>query len=497
MNLRILIVEDDENDTWLLLRYLKNSKLEFTYQTADTAETFEKAISENNFDIILSDFNIPGFGGDRALNMLNDKGISIPFVLISGTIGEEAAVAMMKAGAGDYVMKDNLARLSEVIKREVAEYETRNEKIKYQQKSEKLSNIIQASQEIVCTFTDDEKINYLNYSALTFFDLSELENHEFFIRDLLSPEAYQYFKTVICPEIKSTGVWDGELNLLKNKTTQIPFILSIVKHEQNISGEYSIIARNIQELKDNEIAIKNSEAEKSKLLEELQNRYERMMEFNYIVSHNMRSPIAHVMGLKNLLKIPGMLQEEKEKIVDMINDEIKLLDDIIIDLNDILSQKSAIGEKIEPVNLINIYETVKGTLIEEIKKNNAEIKIQIPEELHEIKSIKPYIKNIFYTLLSNSIKFRNPENQLKINISVSRKDDLLILTFEDNGIGIDMEAHGMYLFGLYKRFHLESEGKGLGLFMAKTQIDSMRGNIICISQIGQGSKFIVSLPLNL
>ena len=496
MDLRILIVEDDENDTWLLLRYLKNSKLDFTYQTADSAESFEKAIEENTFDIILSDFNIPGFGGDRALNLLNEKGMSIPFVLVSGTIGEEAAVAMMKAGAGDYVMKDNLSRLAEVIKREVAEYKTRNEKIKYQQKSEKLSNIVEASQEIVCTFTDDEKINYLNNSALNFFGFHEIENHSFQISDLLSPESYQYFITNICPQVKSNGYWGGELNLLKNKKVEIPFILSIVKHQQNIIGEYSIIARNIQELKDNELAIKNSEAEKSKLLEELQNRYERMMEFNYIVSHNMRSPIAHVMGLKNLLSIPDMSQEEKEKIITMINDEIKLLDDIIIDLNDILSQKSAINEKIEAVNLPEIYETVKGTLKEEIKKSNAEIQFQIASELHDIKSIEPYIKNIFYTLLSNAIKFRNTENQLKININITKKDDLMVMTFEDNGIGLDMEAHGMYLFGLYKRFHLESEGKGLGLFMAKTQIDSMRGNIICISNLGQGSKFIVSLPLN-
>ena len=272
-------------------------------------------IEENSFDIILSDFNIPGFGGDRALNLLNEKGMSIPFVLVSGTIGEEAAVAMMKAGAGDYVMKDNLSRLAEVIKREVAEYKTRNEKIKYQQKSEKLSNIVEASQEIVCTFTDDEKINYLNNSALNFFGFHEIENHSFQISDLLSPESYQYFITNICPQVKSNGYWGGELNLLKNKKVEIPFILSIVKHQQNISGEYSIIARNIQELKDNELAIKNSEAEKSKLLEELQNRYERMMEFNYIVSHNMRSPIAHVMGLKNLLSIPDMSQEEKEKII--------------------------------------------------------------------------------------------------------------------------------------------------------------------------------------
>jgi len=180
----------------------------------------------------------------------------------------------------------------------------------------------------------------------------------------------------------------------------------------------------------------------------------------------------------------------------MINDEIKLLDDIIIDLNDILSQKSAINEKIEAVNLPEIYETVKGTLKEEIKKSNAEIQFQIASELHDIKSIEPYIKNIFYTLLSNAIKFRNTENQLKININITKKDDLMVMAFEDNGIGLDMEAHGMYLFGLYKRFHLESEGKGLGLFMAKTQIDSMRGNIICISNLGQGSKFIVSLPLN-
>ena len=221
MKLNILIVEDDENDILLLLRYLNNSKLEFEYQTVDTAENFIEAIEQNDFDIILSDFNIPGFGGDKAMQILNNSGVLVPFVLVSGIIGEEAAVLMMKAGAGDYVMKNNLSRLSEVIKREVTDSKTRKEKMEYQQKAEILSNIIEVSKEIVCTFNEEGKINFINNTGLAFFGLSDEKNNNIYISDLLSYNAYADFKNSIFLQIKYTGYWEGELDFMTSHATNV------------------------------------------------------------------------------------------------------------------------------------------------------------------------------------------------------------------------------------------------------------------------------------
>ncbi|AEE92634.1 Response regulator receiver modulated metal dependent phosphohydrolase [Tepidanaerobacter acetatoxydans Re1] len=126
--LRVLIVDDSEDDTLLLVRKLKRDGFNPTFERVDTPEAMEDALSKNTWDIILSDYNIPRFDAFAALDMLKKSGIDIPFIIVSGAIGEETAVAAMKAGAHDYVMKDNLARLVAAIERELGEAQIRHKK---------------------------------------------------------------------------------------------------------------------------------------------------------------------------------------------------------------------------------------------------------------------------------------------------------------------------------------------------------------------------------
>ena len=109
-------------------------------------------------------------------------------------------------------------------------------------------------------------------------------------------------------------------------------------------------------------------------------------------------------------------------------------------------------------------------------------------------TIKSYIESIFYNLFSNSIKYRSQERQLRIVITSKKVADKYIVHFEDNGIGIDLSEHGQYVFGLYKRFNYEVEGKGLGLHMVKNQVEAINGKINIESELGKGTKFIIELP---
>ncbi|MBN1148523.1 MAG: PAS domain S-box protein [Anaerolineales bacterium] len=123
--LRVLIVEDSEDDAYLLLRLLRKSGYEPTHRRVDTAEAMQAALEEQEWDIILSDYNMPGFDGLSALRLYKQSGLDIPFILVSGMIGEEAAVEAMRTGAHDYLMKDNLTRLAPAIQRELQETEVR------------------------------------------------------------------------------------------------------------------------------------------------------------------------------------------------------------------------------------------------------------------------------------------------------------------------------------------------------------------------------------
>jgi len=123
--LRVLFVEDSENDVLLILRELHKGGYDPTYERVDAKDAMRTALANKAWDIILSDYNMPSFSASEALTMTKESGIDVPFVIVSGAIGEENAVQLMKEGAHDYVMKGNMQRLIPVIKRELQEAEER------------------------------------------------------------------------------------------------------------------------------------------------------------------------------------------------------------------------------------------------------------------------------------------------------------------------------------------------------------------------------------
>ena len=116
-------------------------------------------------------------------------------------------------------------------------------------------------------------------------------------------------------------------------------------------------------------------------------------------------------------------------------------------------------------------------------------------EVDEMLTIKSYMYSVFYNLISNSIKYRKPDEKPVIRIA-SKKDGARIgLTFQDNGIGIDIDRYRSDLFGLYKRFHAHAEGKGMGLYMVKSQVETMGGRITITSKVNIGTKFKIDFDL--
>ncbi len=126
--LRLLLVEDSENDALLLVRELTRAGFEPVVERVETAVAMQAALDRQGWDIVLGDYSMPQFGGAAALALLRERGLDVPFIIVSGTIGEERAVAAMKAGASDYVPKDKLKRLVPVIERELREAAGRRER---------------------------------------------------------------------------------------------------------------------------------------------------------------------------------------------------------------------------------------------------------------------------------------------------------------------------------------------------------------------------------
>ena len=126
--LHLLIVEDNDDDAQLVLVKLRRAGYEPDYVRVDNEEALRNALRERDWQVVVSDYAMPGFSGLKALQILREHDKEIPFILVSGTVGEEIAVEAMRTGANDYIMKDNLARLVPAIERELRDSRERSDR---------------------------------------------------------------------------------------------------------------------------------------------------------------------------------------------------------------------------------------------------------------------------------------------------------------------------------------------------------------------------------
>jgi PAS domain S-box-containing protein len=239
---------------------------------------------------------------------------------------------------------------------------------------------------------------------------------------------------------------------------------------------------------------KNAEEQKEKMITDLVRYSKNLEQFAYVVSHNLRSPIANILGLSNLLK--GKLNtKDRERSQEFLYKAVEQLDTTVKDLNKILEVRSGASQNHEPVNLSEVIEAVKLSIATSLLNEN--IVFETALEINSLNAIKSYMHSIFYNLITNSIKYRRNDQQLLINIRSFLRDNKLHLVFSDNGTGLNLEQHGEKVFGLYQRFHLNVSGKGMGLFMVKTQVEAMEGAISLKSSPGKGIEFTLEFPSHL
>jgi signal transduction histidine kinase len=218
---------------------------------------------------------------------------------------------------------------------------------------------------------------------------------------------------------------------------------------------------------------------------ELLEQNNRLEQFAYIISHNLRAPIARLIGLTSIADENDLA--DMGKVFGMIKHSSQELDGIVKDLTSILSIQRLSPTLYSEIDLAQLIAKLKTIFHREISETKAQIITELP--VKTIYSLSAYIESIFLNLISNSLKYRHPDRHLSILISSSLQDGFVRLHFQDNGIGIDLSKHGENIFNLYKRFHFHVEGKGIGLFLVKTQVEALGGTIAVKSQIERGTTF--------
>jgi signal transduction histidine kinase len=234
---------------------------------------------------------------------------------------------------------------------------------------------------------------------------------------------------------------------------------------------------------------KKADNERVKMISDIVQRNSELEQFSYIVSHNLRAPVANILGLGDLIGKEDYTQEVKNDFLEALLDNVKRLDIVISDLNSILQVKGEIDAKKETVILNDVVDSIKSSIQNLIEKEK--VKITTYFDVPTIHTVQSYLYSIFYNLIVNSIKYRKPGIPPQLDIRSLSKEGSLVITFEDNGLGIDLVKKGKQVFGLYKRFHHDIEGKGMGLFLVKTQVELLGGKISIESEVNEGTKFTI------
>ncbi|WP_161888103.1 PAS domain-containing sensor histidine kinase [Pontibacter russatus] len=234
---------------------------------------------------------------------------------------------------------------------------------------------------------------------------------------------------------------------------------------------------------------KEAEKKMRRLSEDLTRHNRELHQFNYIVSHNLRAPVANIVGLVSLLEHMDVKNESFLKVLQKLRETSRNLGTVIKDLDEILSLRdSSTGGFDEEVCISSICGEVVRSLQDRIEEAAATVQADVPEEAC-LRANRAYVYSIFHNLFSNSLKYRDPTRPLHISITYAAEGGQHLIQFRDNGKGIDLAKFGNDLFKLYGKIDKRAEGRGIGLYMVKAQVETLGGTIGIDSTPGVGTTF--------
>lgn len=234
--------------------------------------------------------------------------------------------------------------------------------------------------------------------------------------------------------------------------------------------------------------IKQKEIELQEITMQLRKTNQELEKFAYITSHNLRAPVVNLMSLTGMQTEDGLPEDLKAEIQLKIHQCVQQLDATLNDLIEIVASKSGENLRSENLDLQTELNLIISSIENQVNTSGAQIETNF-SECSKIHFPRRYLNSILINLLTNAIKYRSDDRKLEISLKTRSNKDHTVLYFSDNGIGINMDKFGTKVFGLYQRFHNKIDGKGLGLYMIKSQIESMDGKIEVDSMPDVGTTF--------
>lgn len=501
--MEILILEDDPIDLELILGTLRKGGIEGSFRVVANREAFCDQLEDAPPDLILADYVLPSFDGALALDLKNQICPEVPFILVSGVLGEEQAIEALKKGATDYVLKQRLGRLVPSVKRALRESEERQQRQKVAQAlretDDLLRAIIEASPVGIITMTREQRIITWNSAAENLYGYTSDEVVDSSL-SLFPPDQRKLFDRCFQQILDNQSLLNQEFQHQKKDGLLIDVSVSLAPLHDANDYVYGIV------MTVTDITLrKQIEAQRIKLLQqessaraaaESANRLKD--EFLAVLSHELRTPLNAIVGWIHLIKkgklSPEIFNRALETIERNAAAQTQLIEDLL-DLSRIVRGQVALS--IRSVNIPALLRTTVDTLRPAAAAKSLEVTLDIDPEVGTLLVDPNRLQQVCWNLLSNAIKFTPQSGRVMVRI-FSQAGNLLIQV-ADSGIGIEPDFlphvfdHFRQADGSSTRSH---GGLGLGLAICRRLVELHGGTINAHSDgAGQGATFTVVLPM--
>jgi len=497
--LDVLIVEDNENDAFLMVLELEATGRVIDHRRVDTEVGLVAALKDGPWDVVLSDFSLPSLDAFKVLDLVKDRCPHLPLIVVSGVVGEETAVDLVKKGASDFVLKDRMTRLPAVVERQLAETELRREREKGANalaEAESLSELLFASVSevaIIIARSDGEIVRW-SRGAESVFGHSANEAIGRNIDIIFTEEdravgQSQLEFTLAARNGKAEDVrWhvrkDGERIFCDGVVTPL------IRKTGGPIG-FAKVARDTTEKK-------RLQDEREEMLREAVRTSRLKDEFLSTLSHELRTPLNAIVGNAELLSYEEPGGEHFHRALDALrrnaHAQTQLIEDLL-DISRIITGKMAF-ERV-PVDLADIIDAAIESVKLSADAKGVEIKREIAPDVPTVLGDSTRLLQALWNLLANSIKFTPKHGAATVRLK--KCGGRVEVEVEDTGRGIAKD----FLPHVFERFRQEEAalnrrfgGLGLGLAIVR-HVAEAHGGTVQVESAGldKGSRFVISLPI--
>ena len=501
--LNILLLEDDSIDCELIGQTLSRNDIAATVHRVGNRRDFLDYLNQRLPDIILADYVLPTFDGLAALKLAKTICPEVPFILVSGVLGEEQAIEALKQGATDYILKQRLERLGPAVKRALREHRERRERQlvtkALQQTDDLLRAIVDASPVGIVTLTRDQRVMTWNTTAETLYGWSAdaVVDHPL---SLTLPQQQPAFDHLFEQVLNSGMVANQEFQHLRQGGSVIDVSLSLTPLHDGDGQIYGVVMTTVDITQSKQI-----EAQRQNFLEqerrarsaaETANRVKD--EFLAVLSHELRTPLNAIVGWIKLIQRGGLKPEILQRAFDTIERnalaQTQLIDDLL-DISRII--RGQVSLNIQPVKVSKLIQATVDTLRPATEAKSIQVNVEAAPDAGSILADPNRLQQVFWNLLSNAIKFTPTAGT--VTVKASAEYGYLTIQVQDSGIGIspDFLPQVFDYFRQADSSTTRSQG-GLGLGLAITRrLVELHGGTIYVDSPGpdQGTTFTVCMPI--